>query len=105
MACESLQRGECDVALVGGVNLSIHPSKYINLSQLAMLSPTGRCRSFGDAADGYVPGEGVAAVLLKPRRAAERDGDRIRAVIRGSAINHGRKVNGFTVPQPHAPSR
>ncbi|RKI20291.1 SDR family NAD(P)-dependent oxidoreductase [Corallococcus sp. AB030] len=100
LACQSLLTGECDMAVAGGVNLSIHPGKYIYLSQAKFLSSDGRCRSFGEGGDGYVPGEGVGAVLLKPLAAALADGDRIHAVIRGSASNHGGKAAGFTVPNP-----
>ncbi len=102
LACESLRRGECAMALAGGVNLYTHPAKFIQLSQLKMLSPSGRCRSFGAGGDGMVPGEGVGAVLLKPLSRAIADGDRIRAVIRGGAINHGGRTNGYTVPNPQA---
>ncbi|MGE7726583.1 SDR family NAD(P)-dependent oxidoreductase [Bacillus cereus] len=104
MACESIQRGECRTAVAGGVNLSIHPSKYIRLSQLGMVSKDGKCRSFGEGGSGYVPGEGVGSILLKPLREAERDGDQIYAVIKGSTTNHGGKTNGFSVPNPNAQS-
>lgn len=97
-AVASLRNGECRAALVGGVNLYTHPAKYVQLCQQHMLSPTGRCHAFGRAADGFVPGEGVAAVVLKPLSAAQRDGDRILAVIKGSAVNHGGRTNGYTVP-------
>ena len=65
-ACESLIRNECEFAIAGGVNLSIHPHKYELLTQGGFLSSDGRCRSFGSGGDGYVPGEGTGAVLLKP---------------------------------------
>lgn len=99
LACESLARNECAVAIAGGVNLYLHPAKYIQLCQQQMLSPSGRCRSFGEDADGFTPGEGVGAVILKPLDTARRDGDRILAVIRGTAINHNGKTNGYTVPK------
>ena len=67
-----------------------------------MLSTDGKCRSFGAGGDGYVPGEGVGAVLLKPLAEAIADGDRIYGVIRASHINHGGKTNGYTVPNPDA---
>ncbi|MFS8068985.1 MAG: SDR family NAD(P)-dependent oxidoreductase, partial [Byssovorax sp.] len=102
LACESLRRGESRYALVGGVNLMLHPTKYVFLSQARMASSDGRCRGFGADGDGYVPGEGVGAVLLKPLRQAEADGDRILAVIRGSAINHGGRTGGYSVPSPRA---
>ena len=102
LACESLRSGECQVALTGGVNLHLNPSKFVNACTLGMLSPTGRCHSFGAEADGYVPGEGVGAVVLKPLDQAEKDGDFIYGVIKASAINHGGRTNGFSVPNPAA---
>lgn len=102
LACESLYRGECDTALAGGVNLNIHPLKYIALSDMQFLSSDGRCRAFGAGGDGYVPGEGVGVMVLKPLTHALEDGDHIYAVIKGSAINHGGKTNGYTVPSPQA---
>ncbi|MEJ2622292.1 MAG: beta-ketoacyl synthase N-terminal-like domain-containing protein, partial [Candidatus Thiodiazotropha sp.] len=105
LACQSLQQGGCDLAVAGGVNLSIHPNKYLLLGQSQMLSSKGRCESFGAGGDGYVPGEGVGAVLLKPKRKAMEDGDHIYGVIRGTAINHGGKTNGYSVPNPHAQAR
>ncbi|MWC28299.1 SDR family NAD(P)-dependent oxidoreductase [Paenibacillus sp. MMS18-CY102] len=101
-ACEHLYRGECEMAIAGGVNLYLHPSGYVKLSSLGMLSAEGRCRTFGQGADGFVPGEGVGAVILKPLSSAVRDGDQIHAVIRGTGINHGGKTNGYTVPNPTA---
>ncbi|HEX2925739.1 MAG TPA: SDR family NAD(P)-dependent oxidoreductase, partial [Ruminiclostridium sp.] len=99
-ACASIKRGECEVALVGGVNLYLHPSKYIGLCQMHMLSKDGRCKSFAEGADGFVPGEGVAAVVLKPLSKAIKDKDNIYAVIKGSSVNHGGRTNGYTVPNP-----
>lgn len=104
-ACESLARGECAAAIAGGVNLYLHPVKYIQLCQAQMLSPSGRCHSFGKDADGFVPGEGVGALVLKPLEAARRDGDRILAVIRGSAVNHSGRTNGYTVPNAKSQSQ
>ncbi|MER5705791.1 SDR family NAD(P)-dependent oxidoreductase, partial [Micromonospora sp. NPDC002296] len=102
LAVESLRRGECAYAIAGGVNVLAHPLKYVNLSRMNMLAADGRCRSFGAGGTGYVPGEGVGAVLLKPLAAALADGDRIHAVIRSSAVNHGGHTNGYTVPNPAA---
>ncbi|NUR60137.1 MAG: SDR family NAD(P)-dependent oxidoreductase, partial [Catenulispora sp.] len=102
LACASIAGGECDAALAGGVNVTVHPRKYLQLSLAEFMSSDGRCRSFGAGGDGYVPGEGVGAVLLKPLAKAIEDGDHVRAVIRGSAINHGGKTNGYTVPDPRA---
>ena len=103
-ACEHLLRGECELALAGGVNLYLHPSSYIVMCAMRMLSKGSRCKSFGQGADGFVPGEGVGAVLLKPLSLALRDRDHIYAVIRSSGVNHGGKTNGYTVPNPHAQS-
>jgi acyl transferase domain-containing protein len=102
LACESLRSGDCRLALAGGVNLSTHPYKYLALSQGRFVSSDGRCRSFGEGGDGYVPGEGVGAVVLRTLEDAERDGDHIYAVIKGTAINHGGHASGFTVPNPNA---
>src|SRR5204862_5156053 len=102
LACESLQHGGCELAIAGGVNVSIHPNKYLMLGQGQFVSSKGSCQSFGVGADGYVPGEGVGAVLLKPLAQAEADGDHIYGVVKATAINHGGKTNGYTVPNPHA---
>jgi polyketide synthase PksN len=102
MACESLRRGECSYAIAGGVNVSVHPLKYLHLSRKGMLARDGRCRSFGARGSGYVPGEGVGAVLLKKLSRAVADGDHIHAVIKASAVNHGGRTSGFTVPNPRA---
>ena len=101
-ACESLQRGECDAAIAGGVNIYTHPSSYAALSAMRMLSPDGLCRSFGAGANGFVPGEGVAALILRPLKEARAHGDRIHAVIKSTAVNHGGRTNGYTVPNPRA---
>ncbi|MFH9613919.1 SDR family NAD(P)-dependent oxidoreductase [Streptomyces pratensis] len=101
-AIQHLRRGECDLAVAGGVNLYLHPSNYTLMSGKRMLSDDGRCRSFGAGGSGFVPGEGVAVVLLKRLEDAERDNDNIRAVLRGSSINHGGRTNGYTVPSPVA---
>ncbi|MEA9588538.1 SDR family NAD(P)-dependent oxidoreductase [Xanthomonas sp. WHRI 10064A] len=99
-ACEYLRRGGCDIAIAGGVNLYLHPANYVSLCSGHMLSGAGRCRSFGAGADGFVPGEGVGAVILKPLAHARRDGDTIHAVIRASGINHSGKTHGYMVPSP-----
>ncbi|WP_161964264.1 SDR family NAD(P)-dependent oxidoreductase [Chitinophaga flava] len=104
LACESIQNGNCDLAVAGGVNVSVHPNKYLMLSQGRFLSGKGRCESFGEGGEGYVPGEGVGAVLLKPLSKAVADGDHIYGVIKGTAVNHGGKTNGYTVPNPNAQS-
>ncbi|BBB93414.1 MAG TPA: SDR family NAD(P)-dependent oxidoreductase [Methylomusa anaerophila] len=102
LACNSICRGDCEMAMAGGVNLSLHPNKYVQLSLNRFLSGDGRCRSFGEGGDGYVPGEGVGAVLLKPLAKAIVDQDQIYAVIKNISVNHGGKTNGYTVPNLNA---
>ncbi|MFZ5636925.1 MAG: SDR family NAD(P)-dependent oxidoreductase, partial [Pseudomonadota bacterium] len=102
LACQDLQAGRTRFAIAGGVNVSIHPSKYLILSSGQFISSDGHCQSFGEGGDGYIPGEGVGVVVLKRLSDAERDGDRIYGLIRGSALNHGGKTNGYTVPNPQA---
>ena len=102
LACESIKRGESDLAIAGGVNVTIHPNKYILLSQGKFAASDGKCKSFGESGDGYVPGEGVGALLLKPLEKAIADGDKIYSVIKGSSLNHGGKTNGYSVPSPKA---
>ncbi|MBB5514980.1 acyl transferase domain-containing protein/acyl-CoA synthetase (AMP-forming)/AMP-acid ligase II/acyl carrier protein [Rubricella aquisinus] len=97
-ACRALQSGEAEMAIAAGVNLMIRPDLSHVFAQARMLSPSGRCRAFDAAADGYVRGEGAGAILLKPLSVAEADGDVIHAVIRGSAVGHGGRGNGLTAP-------
>jgi len=101
-ACEHLIRRECSLAIAGGVNLYLHPSTYTYLASQRMLSTHGKCMSFGAGGDGFVPGEGSGAVLLKPLQNAVRDRDHIYGVIRATSINHSGKTNGYTVPNPAA---
>lgn len=102
VACNALNNGDISSAIVGGVNLNLHPNKYAIISQQKFASSDGRCRSFGEGGDGYVPGEGVGALLIKRLDDAKRDGDRIYAVIKGISVNHGGKTSGFTVPNQSA---
>jgi polyketide synthase PksL len=102
LACQDLKHGRTNLAIAGGVNVSIHPNKYSMLSFGQFISSDGRCQSFGEGGDGYIPGEGVGAVILKRLSEAERDGNHIYGIIKGSAINHGGKTNGYTVPNPQA---
>jgi acyl transferase domain-containing protein/acyl-coenzyme A synthetase/AMP-(fatty) acid ligase/NAD(P)-dependent dehydrogenase (short-subunit alcohol dehydrogenase family)/acyl carrier protein len=101
-ACASLNRGECEFALAGGVNLLISPFIQLALERAGMMSPTGRSRTFDAAADGYVRGEGCGIVVLKRLSQAQHDGDTILAVIRGSAVNQDGRSNGLTAPNPAA---
>jgi polyketide synthase 5 len=94
LACRSLHDGESDLALAGGANILLEPRKLVSGSAQGMMSPTGRCHAFDVAADGFVSGEGCAVLLLKRLPDALRDGDRILAVVRGTAANQdGRTVN------------
>ncbi|MGZ5558026.1 MAG: SDR family NAD(P)-dependent oxidoreductase [Methylobacter sp.] len=105
LAYESLTRGECDLAIAGGVNLILHPKHYLRLCAATMITQDSRCKSFGADADGFVDGEGVGAVLLKPLAQAEIDGDHIYGVIKASAMNSGGKTSGYTVPNPNAQAK
>ncbi|MDI3314309.1 MAG: sulfolipid-1 biosynthesis phthioceranic/hydroxyphthioceranic acid synthase [Mycobacterium sp.] len=94
LACRSLHGGECDLAFAGGACVVLDPRKFVSGSAQGMLSPTGRCRAFDAAADGFVTSEGCAVVLLKRLPDALADGDRVLAVVRGTAANQdGRTVN------------
>jgi polyketide synthase PksM len=97
-ACQALRSGECATAFVGGVNLLLSSYHYRFFSSVGALSPTGRCHTFAEEADGYVPGECIGTVLLKPLSKAVADGDRIHAVIKGSAARHGGYTPSFTAP-------
>lgn len=98
LACLNLQNNLCDTALVCGAKLNLLP--YVNyvLSQAKMLSPDGQCKTFDAHANGYVQGEGVGVIVVKPLANALRDKDRIYAVITGSAVNQDGKTNGLTAP-------
>jgi acyl transferase domain-containing protein/NADPH:quinone reductase-like Zn-dependent oxidoreductase/acyl carrier protein len=102
LAAQALRLRECDAAIVGGANLLLSPEPTIYFSRLRAMSPTGRCRTFSSSADGYVRGEGGALFVLKRLRDAERDGDRIHAILRGSAINQDGRSNGLTAPSAKA---
>lgn len=98
LACQSLRLGECNAALAGGVNLILNPDITIALSQGRMMSPDGRCKAFSESADGFVRSEGCGMIVLKRLPDAVRDGNRILAVIRGSACNQDGRSSGLTAP-------
>ncbi|WP_260115121.1 beta-ketoacyl synthase N-terminal-like domain-containing protein [Massilia sp. MB5] len=102
LALDALRAGSIDCALVGGVNLVTDPAHYQRLSAMNMLSDGPQVRAFGARANGFVDGEGVGAMLLKPLRQALADGDDIYGVLLGSALNAGGKTHGYTVPSPQA---
>ena len=97
-ACQSLRRRECDLAITGGVNAILSPAPSINFSLAGMLAPDGRCKTFDARADGYVRGEGCGVLVLKRLSDAERDGDNVLALLRGSAVNQNGPSGGLTVP-------
>jgi malonyl CoA-acyl carrier protein transacylase len=98
LACQSLRAGECNLALVGGVQLILSPEVTIFLSRTHALSPDGRCKSFDASANGFGRGEGCGVLVLKRLSDAVADGDNILALIRGSAVNHDGSSSGLTVP-------
>ncbi|MBE9169286.1 acyltransferase domain-containing protein [Pleurocapsales cyanobacterium LEGE 06147] len=98
LACQSLRSGESDLCLVGGVNLILWPGPSITFSQAQMIASDGRCKTFDDAADGYVRGEGCGVVVLKRLKDALADGNNIQGLIRGSAVNQDGTSNGLTAP-------
>ncbi|KAB8167952.1 SDR family NAD(P)-dependent oxidoreductase [Streptomyces sp. 3MP-14] len=104
LACESLRRGESGIALAGGVNLHLLPESTLLAARWGGLSPDGRCHTFDARANGYVPGEGGAVVVLKNLRQALADGDRVHCVIRGSATNNDGGGRTLTTPDPRAQS-
>ncbi|MDJ1130683.1 beta-ketoacyl synthase N-terminal-like domain-containing protein, partial [Streptomyces iconiensis] len=99
-ACESLRRGESELALAAGVHLTIDPDSTACVERFGALSPAGRCHTFDARADGYVRGEGGVVVLLKPLAHALADGDPVHCVIRGSATNNDGATDGLAVPSP-----
>jgi len=102
LACESLLRGECVLAVAGGVSLMLDASGHFVLSEAGMLSAHGKCRTFDARADGYVRGEGCGVVTLKLLSRAIADGDSIWAVIAGSAVNQNGAGGGLTIPSASA---
>ncbi|MGK2854709.1 MAG: type I polyketide synthase, partial [Microbacteriaceae bacterium] len=104
-AAQALHSGDCDMALAGGVNVLLSPASVVAASRARMLSPDGRCKTFDAAADGYVRSEGCGILVLKRLSDAQRDGDRISAVIRSSAVNQDGASSGLTVPNGGAQQR
>ncbi|MFF2305411.1 amino acid adenylation domain-containing protein [Streptomyces sp. NPDC058128] len=100
LARRSLQAGECDIAVVGGVHLNLTPAGYALLEKAEALSPTGRCHAFGAAADGFVPGEGGAALVLTRLDDAQEAGDPVLAVLRGTAVNNDGRSLSLMAPNP-----
>jgi 6-methylsalicylic acid synthase len=102
LACQALRGGECSVALVGGVNLIVAPALTLTLRAAGATAGDGRCKPFDESANGYGRGEGGGLLVLKKLSAAQRDGDRVLAVIRGGAINQDGHTNGIMAPNGDA---
>jgi len=98
LAAEGLRRGECTIALCGGVNVIHHPRNHIVFSEANMLAPDGRCKTFDSSADGYSRSEGCGMVVLKRLSDARRDNNRILALVRGTAVRQDGESGGLTVP-------
>ena len=101
-AKNALQRGECDLAVVAGVNLLLAPDIFINFCRASMLSPEGRCKTFNASANGFARGEGGGVLLLKRSNDAMKDNDRLYALIRATGVNQDGHSSGLTVPNGEA---
>ncbi len=100
LATRSIAAGECDAAVVGGVNLNLSPAAHALFDRAGALSPSGRCRPFEDDADGMIPGEGVVAIVIEPLQAARARGARVLGVLLGSAVNNDGASLGVMAPNP-----
>lgn len=101
-AVKAIHNGDCELAIAGGVNALLTPTVFLAFNEAGMLSKDGRCKTFDKDANGYVRGEGVGAILLKPLQKALTDHDKIYGVIKGTAVNHGGHVSSLTVPNLNA---
>ncbi len=100
-ACQSIESGDCEQAIVGGINIRIFPA-IREIGNLGIEAFDGRCKTFDEKANGTNIGDGVAAIIIKKKEQAEKDGDYIYAVIKGSAVNSDGNANGITAPNPEA---
>ncbi len=105
LACQALRNGECQMAVAAGVNSLLLPNLFVYFSQLGAMSPDGRCKTFDASANGYVRGEGCGVIVLKRLSEAQKAGDRILAVIRGSALNQDGASTSFIAPNGLAQQR
>lgn len=105
LACQAIWRGECDLALAGGVNVMMRPEYPMAMCKGGFLAPDGRSKSFDSRANGYGRGEGAGVVVLKRFSEALRDGDSIYALIRGTGVNQDGRTSGITVPNPDSQAR
>lgn len=99
LACQSINSGKCDMAIVGGVQIIVHPGIHTSFCKAGLLSPSGQCKTFDDDADGYVRGEAAGVVILKSYEKALEDGDIIDAIICGSAVNSDGRSSGISAPR------
>lgn len=102
LACQALRTGDCDLAIVAGVNLMLSPLHTVSVSKVVTMAADGRCKAFDASADGIVRSEGCGVVILKPLHKAMADGDRIYAVVMGTAVNQDGRSNGMTAPNAQA---
>ncbi|MGV9411017.1 SDR family NAD(P)-dependent oxidoreductase [Nocardia sp. NPDC003693] len=102
LACRALENGDCETALAGGVNLMLQPGTFISMCKGGFLAEDGRSKSFGASADGYGRGEGAGMVVLKRLADAERDGDRVYAVVKATGSNQDGRTTAITVPNADA---
>lgn len=102
LACSAIQHGDASTALVGGVNMLLHPLPFVGFSKASMLSAGGRCRAFDASGDGYVRAEGGAVLFIKPLEDALRDGDPVHAVILATGTNSDGRNEGLTIPNSAA---
>lgn len=105
LANESIQRGECETAIVCGSALHFDPNIFITMTDFGMLSVDGRCRTFDAKGSGYVRGDGICAIVLRKQSFAETSGDRIRAVVLGTGSNHDGIKDGLTLPNEMSQAR
>ncbi|WP_371578055.1 beta-ketoacyl synthase N-terminal-like domain-containing protein [Streptomyces sp. NBC_01314] len=101
-ALQHLRAGDIDTAVIGAVHAAISPEYFRSMGDLMALSPRHRCRAFDSTGDGFVPGEGAVAVVLRRHDDARRDGDRIRGLVKGAAVNHGGRTTRYSAPSPRA---